>query len=65
MRIKMLSLSADARGVRQPGTIHEVSDKEGAELIKGGHAVAVKSVRSEDAGDHADKETADLPPKKK
>jgi len=39
MKIKMLTLAAGPGGVRQPGQIYEVAEKEAKSLIEGGYAV--------------------------
>ncbi len=45
MQIKMLTLQAGPQGTRDPGSIHDVSDKEAKALIEGGYAVEVKEVK--------------------
>ena len=37
MRIKFLSLSAGPDGVRQPGSVHDVSEPEARALLAGGY----------------------------
>lgn len=39
MKVKMLTLDAGPDGIREPGKIYEMPEKEGRELIKRGYAV--------------------------
>lgn len=50
MIVKMLSLQAGPSGVRQPGHVYDVPDKEAKALIEGGYAVeAPKQAKPERA----------------
>lgn len=48
MRIKMLTLDAGPGGVRRPGQVYEVPDKEAQELINGGFAEKVERAANSD-----------------
>ena len=41
MKVKMLTLQAGPKGVREPGKEYDVPDKEAKELIAGGYAQPV------------------------
>jgi hypothetical protein len=41
-KIKFKTLDAGPKGIRHPGSIHEVDAKEAQALIEGGYAEAVK-----------------------
>lgn len=45
MKVKMLTLDAGPEGVRQPGKIYDVAEKEAKELIKGGFAVDATNLK--------------------
>ncbi len=46
MRVQFVALDAGPAGVRQPGSVHEVSDSEGSELVAGGYAVVIETAKA-------------------
>jgi hypothetical protein len=42
MKVKMITLDAGPEGVKQPGQIYNVDDKEGKDLLDGGYAEKVE-----------------------
>lgn len=45
MKVKMLTLDAGPKGVFPAGSIREVDEKEGKELVKGGYAIEIKPTK--------------------
>ncbi len=64
MRVEILTLQAGPKGVRHPGDVCDVSNKEGKALVAGGFGREIgrsKPSRRETAAQPAPAETADQP----
>ena len=46
MRVQFVTLDAGPAGVRQPGTVHEVGEAEGSDLVAGGYAVVIEIAKA-------------------